>query len=96
MARYIWTLIAGFVLGIYTVIQIVLHVKPLRKASIDVTAKALVDWLHVPEVRQTPAFAGYQRRFSRPDFGRPAGLSLAGGPRRAGHRPDGHAARRLR
>lgn len=61
MARYIWTLFAGVVLGITIVWQFILHFKPARKIFIDGIAKALVDWIHGPEVRRPPLFApGYR------------------------------------
>lgn len=46
MVRYIWTLIAGFVLGIYAVFFAAVHVKAFRKPVIDMIAKALVDWIY--------------------------------------------------
>lgn len=61
MFRFIWTLIAGFVLGIYSVYLFVIHFKPARKIFIDGTAKALADWIYGPEPVSRPNYGSYYR-----------------------------------
>lgn len=46
MTRTIWTLFAGFVLGLYAVFFAAVHSKTFRKPVIDMVAKFLVDWIH--------------------------------------------------
>ena len=65
MARYIWTLIAGFVLGLYSVFFAVTHIKTFRKPVIDMLAKVMVDWIYGE--RPDELRRGYQRAYAMPE-----------------------------
>ena len=75
--RYLWTLFAGFLLGIYSIFFAVVHIKALRKPVIDMIAKVLTDWIygaspdtmHSGFERKYPVYPrGYQRRAYGPQI----------------------------
>lgn len=66
MARYIWTLFAGFVLGIYAVFYVAVHTKTFRKSVIDMLAKVMVDWIY--GTRPETARAGHQYKYGAKSF----------------------------
>ena len=66
MTRTIWTLFAGFVLGIYAVFFSVVHIKAIRKPVIDMIAKTLVDWIY--GTRPDELRRGYQGKYPYRDY----------------------------
>lgn len=64
MTRTLWTLFAGFVLGIYSIFFAVVHVKAIRKPVIDIVAKVLVDWIY--GARPDELRSGYRRTYATP------------------------------